>query len=43
MTILQVPEDVMHWLIVQGCEVIGSSEDTTTTPPIELFDLTRRF
>lgn len=40
-TITQVPENVMGWLVAQGYEVTGISQDATTTPPTNYFALTR--
>jgi len=40
-TVTQVPENVMGWLVAQGYEVTGITQDTTTTPPTNYFALTR--
>lgn len=41
-TVSQVPENVMGWLVAQGYEVTGITQDTTTTPPTNYFALTRQ-
>lgn len=40
-TVSNVPENVMGWLVAQGYEVTGISQDTTTVPPTNYFALTR--
>lgn len=40
-TVSQVPENVMGWLVAQGYEITGITQDTTTTPPTNYFALTR--
>jgi len=40
-TVSQVPENVMGWLVAQGYEVTGITQDTTTVPPTNYFALTR--
>ena len=40
-TVTQVPENVMGWLVAQGYEVTGITQDETTTPPTNYFALTR--
>jgi len=40
-TVTQVPENVMGWLVAQGYEVTGITQDTTTVPPTNYFALTR--
>lgn len=40
-TVSQVPENVMGWLVAQGYEVTGISQDNTTVPPTNYFALTR--
>ena len=41
-TVTQVPENVMGWLVAQGYEVTGITQDNTTTPPTNYFALTRQ-
>lgn len=41
-TISQVPENVMGWLIAQGYEITGITQDSTTTPPTNYFALTKQ-
>lgn len=40
-TVSQVPENVMGWLVAQGYEVTGITQDNTTVPPTNYFSLTR--
>lgn len=40
-TVSQVPENVMGWLVAQGYEVTGITQDTSTTPPTNYFSLTK--
>lgn len=40
-TVSNVPENVMGWLVAQGYEVTGITQDTTTVPPTNYFALTR--
>ncbi len=40
-TVSQVPENVMGWLVAQGYEVTGITQDTSTVPPTNYFALTR--
>lgn len=40
-TVSDVPENVMGWLVAQGFEVTGITQDDTTTPPTNYFNLTR--
>lgn len=40
-TITQVPENVMGWLVAQGYEVTGITQDTTTVPPTNYFALSK--
>jgi hypothetical protein len=40
-TVTNVPESVMGWLVAQGFEITGVSQDTTTVPPTNYFALTR--
>ncbi len=40
-TVSGVPENVMGWLVAQGYEVTGISQDNTTVPPTNYFALTR--
>ena len=40
-TVSQVPENLMGWLVAQGYEVTGITQDATTTPPTNYFALTR--
>lgn len=40
-TVSQVPENVMGWLVAQGYEVTGITQDSSTTPPTNYFALTR--
>lgn len=40
-TVSQVPENVMGWLVAQGYEVTGITQDNTTTPPTNYFSLTK--
>lgn len=40
-TVTNVPENVMGWLVAQGYEITGISQDTTTVPPTNYFALTR--
>lgn len=40
-TISKVPENVMGWLIAQGYDITGITQDTTTTPPTNYFALTK--
>lgn len=40
-TVSQVPENVMGWLVAQGYEVTGITQDDTTVPPTNYFSLTR--
>lgn len=40
-TVTNVPENVMGWLVAQGYEVTGISQDNTTVPPTNYFALTR--
>ena len=41
-TISQVPENVMGWLVAQGYEITGITQDTSTTPPTNYFALTKQ-
>ncbi len=41
-TISQVPESIMGWLVAQGYEITGITQDTTTTPPTNYFALTKQ-
>lgn len=41
-TVTNVPENVMGWLVAQGYEVTGITQDTSTTPPTNYFALTRQ-
>lgn len=41
-TVTNVPENVMGWLVAQGYEVTGITQDTTTVPPTNYFALTRQ-
>lgn len=36
-----VPENVMGWLVAQGYQVTGITQDTSTTPPTNYFSLTK--
>jgi hypothetical protein len=40
-TVSNVPENVMGWLVAQGYEVTGITQDNTTVPPTNYFALTR--
>ena len=40
-TVSQVPENVMGWLVAQGYQVTGITQDNTTVPPTNYFALTR--
>ncbi len=40
-TITRVPENVMGWLVAQGYQVTGITQDTTTVPPTNYFSLTK--
>ena len=40
-TVTNVPENVMGWLVAQGYEVTGITQDTSTVPPTNYFALTR--
>ena len=40
-TVSQVPENVMGWLVAQGYEVTGITQDNTTVPPTNYFALTK--
>lgn len=40
-TVNQVPESIMGWLVAQGYEVTGITQDNTTVPPTNYFALTR--
>lgn len=40
-TVTNVPENVMGWLVAQGYEITGITQDTTTVPPTNYFALTR--
>jgi len=40
-TVSQVPENVMGWLVAQGYEITGITQDTSTTPPTNYFALTK--
>lgn len=40
-TVTDVPENVMGWLVAQGYEITGITQDTTTVPPTNYFALTR--
>lgn len=40
-TVSQVPESIMGWLVAQGYEVTGITQDTTTSPPTNYFAMTR--
>lgn len=40
-TVSGVPENIMGWLVAQGYEVTGISQDTSTVPPTNYFALTR--
>lgn len=40
-TVSNVPENVMGWLVAQGYEITGITQDTTTVPPTNYFALTR--
>lgn len=40
-TVSNVPENVMGWLVAQGWEITGITQDTTTVPPTNYFALTR--
>jgi len=41
-TVTNVPENVMGWLVAQGYEITGITQDTTTVPPTNYFALTRQ-
>jgi hypothetical protein len=41
-TVSNVPENVMGWLVAQGYEITGITQDTTTVPPTNYFSLTRQ-
>jgi len=41
-TVTNVPENVMGWLVAQGYEVTGISQDNTTVPPTNYFALTKQ-
>lgn len=41
-TVSNVPENVMGWLVAQGYEITGITQDTTTTPPTNYFALTKK-
>lgn len=41
-TVSQVPENVMGWLVAQGYEITGITQDTSTTPPTNYFALTKQ-
>jgi hypothetical protein len=41
-TVSQVPENVMGWLVAQGYEITGITQDETTTPPTNYFALTKQ-
>jgi hypothetical protein len=38
-SISQVPENIMGWLVAQGFEVTGITQDNTTVPPTNYFSL----
>lgn len=40
-TVSNVPENVMGWLVAQGYEITGITQDVTTVPPTNYFALTR--
>lgn len=40
-TVSGVPENVMGWLVAQGYEVTGITQDNSTVPPTNYFALTR--
>ncbi len=40
-TVTNVPENVMGWLVAQGYEITGITQDTSTTPPTNYFALTK--
>jgi hypothetical protein len=40
-TVSNVPENVMGWLVAQGYEITGITQDTSTVPPTNYFSLTR--
>lgn len=40
-TVSNVPENVMGWLVAQGYQITGITQDTTTVPPTNRFALTR--
>lgn len=40
-TVTRVPENVMGWLVAQGYQVTGITQDTTTNPPTNYFALTK--
>lgn len=40
-TVTNVPENVMGWLVAQGYEITGITQDNTTVPPTNYFALTR--
>jgi len=40
-TVTRVPENVMGWLVAQGYQVTGITQDTSTTPPTNYFALTK--
>lgn len=40
-TVSNVPENVMGWLVAQGYEVTGITQDNTTVPPTNYFSVTR--
>lgn len=40
-TVTGVPENVMGWLVAQGYEITGITQDTSTVPPTNYFALTR--
>ena len=41
-TVTNVPENVMGWLVAQGYEITGITQDTSTTPPTNYFALTKQ-
>lgn len=40
-TVSGVPENVMGWLVAQGYEITGITQDNTTVPPTNYFALTK--
>lgn len=41
-TVSDVPESVVGWLVAQGFEVTGITQDVTTTPPTNYFSLSKQ-